>query len=76
MTWNYRVLDHGSYLAIHEVYYGDSPTTNPVPVIGETMEELKATIKQMMEALEKPIWEPTKEVFRVSPSAFNGEGQE
>lgn len=23
MTWNYRVLDHGTHWAVHEVYYHD-----------------------------------------------------
>ena len=23
MSWNYRVLDHGTHLAVHQVYYHD-----------------------------------------------------
>lgn len=24
MSWNYRVIDHGSHLALHEVHYDDA----------------------------------------------------
>ena len=24
MSWNYRILDHGTHLALHEVYYDET----------------------------------------------------
>jgi len=36
-TWNYRVVDHGTHFALHEVYYTDgvptSWTTEPVTFV-------------------------------------------
>lgn len=28
MAWNYRILDHGEWLALHEVYYDDAGEPN------------------------------------------------
>jgi len=55
-------------LKIHEVYYRDrdvddtrvsrdeiSYTANPVSVTGETVEEVRAALHRMLEALDKPV---------------------
>ena len=65
MTWNHRVIKKGKdyeYLAIHEVYYDNDSidfvigyTENPTPVIGESIEELRTVLEQMLGALDKPI---------------------
>lgn len=38
MHWNYRVLDHGTHLALHEVFYDEagavtSWTAEPIPFV-------------------------------------------
>lgn len=63
MSWNYRVIavDYGDDVeyGIHEVFYtGDTPvayTEEPVPVIGNTPEELAFTLEYMKQALDRPI---------------------
>ena len=68
-TWNYRVVrsverppgqDEQVVLAIHEAYYRDadepvSLTVDPVPVVGESLEELRDVLNRMLVALELDI---------------------
>lgn len=65
-TWNHRVLLHivsdiksDNFLAIHEVHYDDDEVTgwteNPVTVIGESRQELAATLLYMTKCLELPV---------------------
>jgi len=68
MTWNYRVIsraypgpgDHETIreYAIHEVYYDDGKiigmTERPSEPYGQDEQELKDSIKWMLEAFEKP----------------------
>ena len=72
MGWNHRVIKKGneaySWYAIHEVYYDrDSKdlvqgwTENPVPVIGDSLEDLRWTLERMLESLDKPIIDDTNE---------------
>jgi|DEB0MinimDraft_10_1074344.scaffolds.fasta_scaffold00062_10 hypothetical protein len=71
MSWDYRVIsvDYGDDVeyGIHEVFYtGDTPvayTEEPVPVVGNTLEELAFTLEYMKQALEKDVL--TDEVFNV-----------
>jgi hypothetical protein len=73
-TWNYRVIrreltgDFGYTdveYAIHAVYYKDGKatahTSDPAYPVGETLEELRDTLKKMLMALEKPIFDFEKE---------------
>ena len=44
MTWNYRILDHGDHLALHEVHYGTdgnpaSYTNNPITFVADAGHE-------------------------------------
>ena len=63
MSWNYRVMkqvfDGDDFLQIHEVYYGKknkkSWTVNGVTVAGESIEELRDILNNMLEALDKEI---------------------
>lgn len=64
--WNHRVYKYedGS-LGIHEAYFYDneepsSHTVDPIPVIGDDIEELRVTLERMLRALEKPILEYKK----------------
>ena len=67
MRWNHRVIKKGKdyeYLAIHEVHYRDdgtisSYTENPIPVIGESIEELRTVLEQMLRALDETIIDKT-----------------
>lgn len=43
MSWNYRVLDHGTHFALHEVYYDDAGavrhwTVEPVGFVADPEE--------------------------------------
>lgn len=60
MTWEYRVMkriEHNEIIyAIHEVYsnpYGY--TEKPEPIEGESIEDLRNILTQMLEALDKPV---------------------
>jgi hypothetical protein len=72
MTWNYRVIaiDYGDEVeyGIYEVYYeGDTPvarTENPVPVVGNTIDELHNSLEYMQAALIAPVL--TDEIFDMS----------
>jgi hypothetical protein len=62
MSWNYRVIrsvdrDGTEMYAIHEMYYGppDGPTADPVPVLGESLDDLRGTLEKMAKALYEPI---------------------
>ena len=59
--WNYRVVSHQGYLAIHEVYYElgkpVARTLNPIDVSGESIESLRQTLTLMQKALGEPILE-------------------
>ncbi|MDD5722687.1 MAG: hypothetical protein PHY29_02980 [Syntrophales bacterium] len=75
MNWNYRVVRHELkgevWFAIHEVYYNKSGevcamTKEPDPPVGDTIEELKTDITQMLSALDAPILEHNME-FAKSP---------
>ena len=71
MSWNYRVfaIDYGEEVeyGMYEVYYeGDAPvarTENPVPVVGNSLEELAFSLEYMKQALDKDVL--TDEVFNV-----------
>ena len=69
MPWNYRVMRHvkedgpgfwQEYFAIHEVYYNSAGqpwgwSAEAEPVMEETVEEMRETLKHMTEALDKPV---------------------
>lgn len=67
MSWNYRILvkrddSNNPHYGIHEVYYDDNDlphtcTEVPCDPYGETVEELKDNMIQMMEALLTPTLE-------------------
>lgn len=62
--WNYRIVKHvgrfDEYYQIHEAYYdkGDkahSITRDATKPIGDTVTELKADLKAMLKAFDKPV---------------------
>lgn len=67
MAWTYRIVRRrttdGITFGIHEAYddgnieQPHSVTTDPVPVSGDTVEELAATLERMKAALTKPVLE-------------------
>lgn len=68
MSWNYRVtkrLDAAwgdEWYEIREVYYGDDEqvqgwTQNPIPVCGESVDEVRECLERMLESLDKPVIE-------------------
>ena len=64
-TWHYQLMYHkvdmksfvdGGYYAIHEYYPmegGDGWTEQPIPVDGESVEEVKQMLQMMLEDIEK-----------------------
>lgn len=58
--WNHRVIEKDGYYAIHEVYYNDNGnvegrTKNAVTVGGESIEDLRTVLEQMLGALDKAV---------------------
>lgn len=62
-TWNHRVMKRKDgdedWFTIHEVYYKDNMDiegyTDAIPVGGNSIEELRWTLEQMIKSLDKPI---------------------
>lgn len=60
---DHRVIDHGSWLGVHEVYYNESGrptafTPESVAVIvdaGKSPRAVRATLRRIHGALEKPV---------------------
>ena len=64
MTWNYRLVKHSTYVAIHEVYYNESGrpssvTAEPIGLLGADAEEIKEDLEYIMRAFDAPVlaWE-------------------
>lgn len=64
LTWNHRVIKRESgdeyWYAIHEVYYDDNKqietlTEEPVYPVGESIDDLRAELQWMLEALDNPV---------------------
>ncbi len=60
MTFNYRVVKEDGDLRIYDVYYNeqDEPIaihTVPAYVYGQTVEDLRAQLHLMLEALDVPV---------------------
>ncbi len=60
MIWNYRVIEHDRFFAIHEVYYNDKGeitaiSEDPIAPAGETLDELKGALKYYQQAVKRPI---------------------
>lgn len=56
MTWNYRIVNHGEWLGLHEVYYHDDGrpkmyTADPISFACETDEGAAGIIKSLKMAL-------------------------
>ena len=59
-TWNYRVLNHGDYCAVHEVYYDKKRkiitwTEEAVIPIGDDIGELKKELIYYMLSIARPV---------------------
>lgn len=90
MTWNYRVLRYAQNgeLGIHEVYYEDDQITawsvDPIPITGETIEELATELEHMARALQQRILNETilervarvRREHRADPADAAGPGAE
>ncbi|MDC0529224.1 hypothetical protein OAO19_03035 [Gammaproteobacteria bacterium] len=69
MSWNYRVVkikeDDEYIFTIAEVYYDDdgdiiATTAEPVGAMGEDLKELALDLKNMVDALSKPVIDATE----------------
>jgi len=65
MTWNYRILNHGTHYALHEVYYRDgkpaSYTAEPVAFVCDPEDGAEGVIASLTMALEagkRPVLTP------------------
>ncbi len=68
MTWNYRIIDHGEYLGLHEVHYDDagkpkSCTADPITFVADAEEGADGIVKALEMAL---IDARTRPVLKVS----------
>jgi hypothetical protein len=58
-TWDFRVLQHDGFYAVHEVYYTDGiPDTcsvDPIAITGEDLGDLRGELNLMAEAFNKPV---------------------
>lgn len=67
--WNYRVIKskdgEDDYYQIHSCYYTDNvldgSSLHPAKAGGNTLEELRADLQRMLDALDKPIIDETKQ---------------
>ena len=61
MKWNYRVVeDKDGMLSVHEVYYDRAGevefiTTEPITIIGEDVDSIKAQMAMIQDAWDKPV---------------------
>lgn len=64
MTWNHRVMRGVAYgetfFSIREVFYDDDGTVqnwtaDPIDPYGETLDELKTCLEQMLAACDQPV---------------------
>ena len=63
MAWNYRIIDHGTHIALHEVHYRDdgSPrayTTGPATFIADEDDgaiEIGKGLQMAIEGCRKPV---------------------
>jgi NAD-specific glutamate dehydrogenase len=69
VSWNYRVMRHKSgTLAIHEAFYDEdketphSWTSEPVPIMGDSVDDLLSSLHMMHRALMKPVLEYDREL--------------
>lgn len=77
MSWNYRVVRGANDLRIFDVYYDESGrpiATHAAPayVYGETMDDLRAQLQLMNEALTLPILDEADIGTAKPPSAEAG----
>lgn len=68
MIWNYRVIEHDRFFAIHEGYYNDKGditaiSEDPMEPSGQTLEELKGDLEYFLQALNKPVLKKNKIKF-------------
>ena len=70
MIWNYRVIEHDRFFAIHEVYYNDKGnitaiSEDPMHPHGENLKELKGDIEYFLQAFNSPVLK--KEEIKFAP---------
>lgn len=84
MSWNHRVIefvdpdDGRPWFQIHEVYYDDQGrpeayTENPVPVYGDTIDEMRTTLERMRLALDQPVLRERD--FTCTPARIDSRGE-
>ena len=58
-TWDFRVLQHDGFYAVHEVYYADGVATTcslePIQIMGDDLSDLRGELNLMAEAFSKPV---------------------
>lgn len=68
MIWNYRVIEHDRFFAIHEVYYNDKGeitaiSEDSVEPSGHTLKELKGDLEYFLQALNRPVLKKNEIAF-------------
>lgn len=66
MSWNYRILDHGTHCALHEVFYTDEEptgwTVEPVDFVCDTEEGPDGITKSLEMAIGDAVKWPVLKV--------------
>ena len=60
MSWNYRIIKHGSWYGIRDVYYDengkpDSWGVGPPDVAASNLDSLKSELELILRAFDKPV---------------------
>lgn len=58
VTWNYRLVDYGSHLGVHEVYYDEGGKvkcwgSEPEKIIGESIDDIEDDLKLILKDLRR-----------------------
>lgn len=58
MSWNYRLVDYGSHMAVHEVYYDKEGkitglTETPRTLTGDSVDDIEEDLKLILEQLRR-----------------------
>lgn len=76
MIWNYRVIEHDKFFAIHEVYYNDKGkitaiSEDPMHPHGNNLEELKGDMEYFFQAFSRPVLKKNKIKFALMDGVGN-----
>ena len=75
MSWNYRLIDHGNHVAVHEVYYDGRGrvcawTSDPVTFVADSVEGADGLrldlARALSDALRLPVLDAAEEAAHIA----------